>query len=60
VHTGEPPARSLFTGQNPPTGAVIYYYLKQAPKQEVKLEILDASGNVIVFPAPRLNARGAA
>jgi hypothetical protein len=37
----------LFTGQNPPTGAVIYYYLKQAPKQEVKLEILDASGNVI-------------
>jgi hypothetical protein len=36
-------------GQNPPTGAVIYYYLKDAPKAEVeaKIEILDASGKVI-------------
>jgi photosystem II stability/assembly factor-like uncharacterized protein len=37
------------TGQNPPTGAVIYYFLKDAPKgdTETKIEILDASGNVI-------------
>jgi hypothetical protein len=37
------------TGQNPPAGAVIYYYLKDAPKAETeaKLEILDASGRVI-------------
>src|SRR5271170_3279771 len=37
------------TAQNPPTGAVIYYYLKDAPKPgaETKLEILDASGKVI-------------
>ncbi|MFZ0297582.1 MAG: hypothetical protein WAM13_04480 [Candidatus Sulfotelmatobacter sp.] len=37
------------TGQNPPTGAVIYYYLKDAPKPgtDTKLEILDASGKVI-------------
>jgi len=37
------------TGQNPPAGAVIYYYLKDAPKKdtEAKVEILDASGNVI-------------
>jgi hypothetical protein len=37
------------TGQNPPAGAVIYYYLKDAPKveTEAKLEILDATGNVI-------------
>jgi photosystem II stability/assembly factor-like uncharacterized protein len=37
------------TGQNPPTGAVIYYYLKDArkPGTETKLEILDASGKVI-------------
>jgi len=37
------------TGQNPPAGAVIYYYLKDAPKAdaEAKLEILDASGKVI-------------
>ena len=40
---------SKTTGQNPPTGAVIYYYLKNAPKadSETTIEILDASGNVI-------------
>jgi photosystem II stability/assembly factor-like uncharacterized protein len=37
------------TGQNPPDGAIIYFYLKDAPKTgtETKLEILDASGKVI-------------
>jgi photosystem II stability/assembly factor-like uncharacterized protein len=37
------------TGQNPPAGAVIYFYLKDAPKSEteVKLEIMDSSGKVI-------------
>jgi photosystem II stability/assembly factor-like uncharacterized protein len=37
------------TGQNPPAGAVIYYWLKDAPKPEsvTKLEILDGSGKVI-------------
>jgi hypothetical protein len=37
------------TGQNPPAGAVIYFYLKDAPKDatETKLEILDASGKLI-------------
>jgi photosystem II stability/assembly factor-like uncharacterized protein len=36
-------------GQNPPAGAVIYYFLKDAPKKdsETKIEILDASGKVI-------------
>jgi photosystem II stability/assembly factor-like uncharacterized protein len=40
---------SKLAGQNPPAGAVIYYFLKDAPKkdQEAKLEILDAAGNVI-------------
>jgi len=40
---------SKTTGQNPPAGAIIYYYLKDAPKadSEAKLEILDASGKVI-------------
>jgi len=47
VHTGEAPVRALFTGQNPPAGAVIYFYLKQAPKQELKIEILDAAGSVV-------------
>ena len=37
------------TGQNPPAGAVIYYFLKDAPKKdaEAKIEILDAAGKVI-------------
>jgi photosystem II stability/assembly factor-like uncharacterized protein len=37
------------TGQNPPSGAVIYFYLKDAPKPgtDTKLEILDASGKTI-------------
>jgi hypothetical protein len=36
-------------GQNPPSGAVIYYYLKAEPKEkeEVTLEILDAEGKTI-------------
>jgi len=40
---------SKLRGQNPPVGAVIYYYLKDAPKpdSETKIEILDASGKVI-------------
>jgi photosystem II stability/assembly factor-like uncharacterized protein len=37
------------TGQNPPVGAIIYFYLKDAPKEgtETKIEILDASGKTI-------------
>jgi photosystem II stability/assembly factor-like uncharacterized protein len=42
-----PPARLVFNGKNPPNGAVIYYYVKKAPKQEMKVEILDAAGTVI-------------
>jgi photosystem II stability/assembly factor-like uncharacterized protein len=40
---------SMRTGQNPPAGAVIYYFLKDTPKaeSETKIEILDASGKVI-------------
>ena len=34
------------TGQNPPAGAVIYYHLKEKPK-DVTLEILDGSGKLI-------------
>jgi hypothetical protein len=37
------------TGQNPPVGALVYYYVKDAPKAgtETKVEILDAAGKVI-------------
>ncbi len=40
---------SKIRGQNPPAGAVIYYFLKDAQKadNETKIEILDASGKVI-------------
>jgi photosystem II stability/assembly factor-like uncharacterized protein len=60
IHTGEAPPHSFFAGKNPPNGAVIYYYLKKAPKLEgnpeankeakndaVKIEILDAAGAVV-------------
>ncbi len=47
THTGEAPRRAIFAGKNPPNGAMIYFNLKAVPKQEVKIEILDASGNVV-------------
>jgi photosystem II stability/assembly factor-like uncharacterized protein len=34
-------------GDNPPPGAMIDYYFKTAPKDEVKLEIVDAGGKVV-------------
>ena len=43
---GEQP-KPVLAGLNPPPGAVIYYYLKEAPKDEVTLEILDSAGKTI-------------
>jgi photosystem II stability/assembly factor-like uncharacterized protein len=39
----------LFTGPNPPYGALVTYYLKQKPDErtEVKLQVLDRSGKLI-------------
>jgi photosystem II stability/assembly factor-like uncharacterized protein len=34
-------------GDNPPPGAIIDYYFKTAPKEEVSLDILDTSGKVV-------------
>jgi photosystem II stability/assembly factor-like uncharacterized protein len=34
-------------GDNPPPGAIIDYYFKTAPKDEVKLEIFDAKGKLV-------------
>ncbi|HEY6333749.1 MAG TPA: glycosyl hydrolase, partial [Blastocatellia bacterium] len=34
-------------GENPPAGAVIYYYFKKKPEGEVTLEILDSQGKSI-------------
>ncbi len=33
------------TGPNPPAGALLYYYLKEKPKGDVTIEILDAQGH---------------
>jgi photosystem II stability/assembly factor-like uncharacterized protein len=45
----------VFTGQNPPYGALITYYLKEKPddKTAVRGQIIDRSGKV-VFENPRL------
>jgi hypothetical protein len=56
IHAGEAPARFTLSGQNPPVGAVIYYFLKQAPKQEVKIEILDSAGTVVREYSSKKNA----
>jgi photosystem II stability/assembly factor-like uncharacterized protein len=34
-------------GKNPPSGAIVYYYLKNKPKEDVKIEILDAKGGLV-------------
>ena len=34
-------------GDNPPAGAIINYYFKSTPKDEVTLDILDASGKLV-------------
>ena len=33
--------------ENPPEGAILYYYLKEQPKDVIRLEILDSSGKAI-------------
>src|SRR5260370_12559328 len=40
-------ARRYPIGENPPSGAILYYYLKEDPKQPAKLEVLDNQGKVI-------------
>jgi photosystem II stability/assembly factor-like uncharacterized protein len=42
---GEKEYRPLDAGQNPPDGAVVLYYLKDQPEEEVALTFLDARGN---------------
>jgi photosystem II stability/assembly factor-like uncharacterized protein len=46
-------------GANPPTGVVIDYFLKSAPKDGVTLEILDAKGKVIRKYSSKKAAEGA-
>ena len=47
LHYPDDVPKPILVGENPPPGAVIYYFLKDAPKGAVTVEILDASGSVI-------------
>ena len=44
---GDGERRAGYEARNPPTGAVIDYFLKAEPKGDTTIEILDASGQVI-------------
>ena len=37
----------LPAGQNPPTGALIDYYLKSVPADDIQLAIYDAKGSLV-------------
>ena len=50
----EEPPKPTLVGQNPPPGAVIYYYLKDAPKAEATLEILDGDKVVRKFSSSKI------
>ena len=47
MHNADAPPKPVLVGENPPGGAVIYYYLKTKPKGETTIEILDPAGNLI-------------
>ncbi|HUQ33720.1 MAG TPA: hypothetical protein VM095_16485, partial [Pyrinomonadaceae bacterium] len=45
---GGPPLSPTATiGQNPPAGAVVYYYLKEKPSGQITLEFMDSAGRSI-------------
>jgi photosystem II stability/assembly factor-like uncharacterized protein len=39
--------RASVAGTNPPSGAILYFFLKEVPKGEVAIEILDSQGQTI-------------
>src|SRR5256885_11963624 len=51
--------RRYAIGENPPDGASLYYYLKEEPKEHIKLEVLDAQGKAIrAFTSEEQNKEG--
>jgi photosystem II stability/assembly factor-like uncharacterized protein len=57
---GHTKRRRYAIGENPPDGAILYYYLKDEPKASVKLELLDAQGKVIrAFSTEEKKSEGA-
>ena len=48
IHNPErPPHRVTLAGTNPPSGAVIDFYVREVPKGETRIDILDAQGQTI-------------
>jgi len=47
TRSGHLNARRYAIGENPPDGAILYYSLKEAPKDPIKLELLDTQGKVL-------------
>ncbi|MBX7152948.1 glycosyl hydrolase [bacterium] len=45
-------------GVNPPNGVLIYFYFKDKPKEEVKLEFLDADGKSIITYSSNKDQKG--
>jgi photosystem II stability/assembly factor-like uncharacterized protein len=39
--------RRYAIAENPPQGAVLYYWLKEKPKEPIKLEVLDEQGKIL-------------
>lgn len=63
LYTDTPMPQEEPAGENPPDGAIINYYLKEAAQHEVVLEILDAAGKLVrkfssldkPYPIPAVN-----
>lgn len=47
VNTDTPLPAEVPAGENPPTGAIFYYYLKSQPQHEVVLEVMDGQDKLI-------------
>jgi photosystem II stability/assembly factor-like uncharacterized protein len=41
--------QELAAGDNPPKGAILYYYLKSRPKKPITIEVLDSAGKRVAF-----------
>jgi hypothetical protein len=44
---GRPGRGAIAAGENPAAGAVVYYWLKNKPQGDIKLEFLDAAGKLV-------------
>ena len=47
VNTDTPLPGEVPAGENPPTGAIFYYYLRSLAQHEVTLDVMDAQGKLV-------------